>query len=228
MRRRTSILASLAIVVSLTACDYRAFDNYDPPGSLLSGRVVYQGAPVGVRSNGVQLELWQPSYELNEKIPIHVDQDGSFSAKLFDGDYKLNLRAGNGPWLDSQDTIFIQVRGGAEVEVPVTPYYVIENPSVEHSGGAIRATFQVRAVEPSRDVEYVGLYLSSTSFVDRINMAASAELGGTAVADLSTPITLSVDLPDALAESGSAYARIGIKTVGVDEMLYAPVARVTF
>jgi len=228
MTRCISRRASLAIVLLLTACDYGAFDNYDPPRSQLTGRVVYQGEPVGVRSNGVELELWQPSYELNEKIPVHVAQDGSFSAMLFDGDYKLNLLAGNGPWVDSQDTIYIQVRGDTEVEVRVTPYYVIENLSVGQAGGAVQANFQVSAVEPSRAVEHVGLYLSNTSFVDRINQAASTELSGTDIADLTAPITLSVNVPDELEESGWAYARVGVKTVGVSEMLYTSVERITF
>ena len=127
MKRSFSILASLALAASLAACEFGVFDNYDEPNALLTGRVVYQGSPVGVRSNGVQLELWQPGYDLNQKIPIYVDQDGSFSAMVFDGEYKLNLLAGNGPWVDIRDTLQVQVQGQTQVDVPVVPYYTIEN-----------------------------------------------------------------------------------------------------
>lgn len=228
MRRVVALLAPVAIGAWLSGCDLRAFDNYDPPGSLLTGRVVYQGTPVGVRSNGVQLELWQPGFELNEKIPVHVAQDGSFSAMLFDGDYKLNLLAGNGPWLDSQDTVRINVRGRTEIEVPVTPYYVVDNLAVQRAGDAVTAAFDVGVVQSSRAVEYVGLYLSNTAFVDRTNMVARTEVPGSAIDDLNERLTLSTDLPAALLNGTGVYARVGIKTVGVAEMLFSPVQRVVF
>src|SRR5690606_29041907 len=116
----------------------------------LTGHVVFDGEPIGVRSNGVQLELWQPGYELNEKIPIHIDQDGSFSARLFEGDYLLNLLRGNGPWVDDGDTIRVQVRGSTEVQVPVSPYYLVDSPGFEQSGATVTSSFGVRAVEGGR------------------------------------------------------------------------------
>jgi hypothetical protein len=228
VNRSSSFLASLALACGLAGCDFGVFDNYDAPNSLLTGRVVYQGAPVGVRSNGVQLELWQPGYELNQKIPIHIDQDGSFSAMLFDGDYKLNLLPGNGPWVDVRDTIQVQVRGQTEVEVPVVPYYTIENPSIQQSGGAVAATFDLASVNTTRDVEYVGLYVSTTAFVDRTNMSVRTERQRAAIASLDDPISLSIALTPQLAERGDVYARIGVKTSGVDELLFSPVQRITF
>lgn len=228
MNRSQSLLACLALAVSLGACEYGVFDNYDEPNALLTGRVVYQGAAIGVRSNGVQLELWQPGYDLNQKIPIYIDQDGSFSAMLFDGDYQLTLLPGNGPWADSRDTIQVQVRGQAQVEVPVVPYYTIENSSIQHSGGAISATFDVGSVNTTRGVEYVGLYVSTTAFVDRTNMSVRTERPRSAISTLDDPISLSVGLTPALAARGDVYARIGVKTAGVDELLFSPVQRITF
>lgn len=57
-------------------------------------------------------------YALKQKIPIYVVQDGSFSAVVFDGTYKLNLLPGNGPWVDNRDTIQLEVRREAAVTVP--------------------------------------------------------------------------------------------------------------
>src|SRR5690606_5947206 len=89
--------ATLASALLLTGCGITALDNYDPPTSEITGRVLYNGEPVGVRSGGVQLELWQPSYELNQKIPVRIAQDGTFSAAVFNGSYEINLLPGNGP-----------------------------------------------------------------------------------------------------------------------------------
>ena len=62
-------------VLILVGCEY---DNYDPPRSFLTGTVTYNGNPVGVRSGATQLELWQHGYQLFEKIPVYIAQDGTF------------------------------------------------------------------------------------------------------------------------------------------------------
>ena len=228
MKRSFSILASLALAASLAACEFGVFDNYDEPNALLTGRVVYQGSPVGVRSNGVQLELWQPGYDLNQKIPIYVDQDGSFSAMVFDGEYKLNLLAGNGPWVDIRDTLQVQVQGQTQVDVPVVPYYTIENPSISHAAGVVTASFEVGSVDTSRELEYVGLYVSTTHFVDRSNMAVRTEHDRADLTSLDDPVSLSVELTDDLQERADIYVRVGLKTEGVDELLFTPVQKITF
>ena len=228
MKRSFSILASLALAASLAACEFGVFDNYDEPNALLTGRVVYQGSPVGVRSNGVQLELWQPGYDLNQKIPIYVDQDGSFSAMVFDGEYKLNLLAGNGPWVDIRDTLQVQVQGQTQVDVPVVPYYTIENPSISHAAGVVTTSFEVGSVDTSRELEYVGLYVSTTHFVDRSNMAVRTERDRADLTSLDDPVSLSVELTDDLQERADIYVRVGLKTEGVDELLFTPVQKITF
>src|SRR5690554_1512804 len=100
-------IITLSVILFITGCE---IDNYEAPKSFLEGKVVYNNQPVGVRSNGVQLELWQPGYALYSKIPVYVSQDGSFSASVFDGDYKL-VRLEGAPWVNNTDTIDVQVRG---------------------------------------------------------------------------------------------------------------------
>src|SRR5688572_1675939 len=107
MKSSAILLAVITAAAPLTGCDnILGLDNREAPGSWLSGRVVFEGQPVGVRSNAVQLELWEPRYkdQLYGKIPVHIDQDGTFKASLFDGNYKLNLLPNNGPWVNSSDT----------------------------------------------------------------------------------------------------------------------------
>ncbi len=201
-------------------------DNFEPPTSTLTGRVVYQDQPVGVRTNGVQLELWQPGYQVYTKIPVHVNQEGAFSASLFDGNYKLVLLRGNGPWVDNSDTIDVQVRGAAVVDVPVQPYYIIRNESFAKSGEALTATCQIAQVAAGRAVERVILFVSSTQFVDATNHLTRTEVAGDALADLSQPLNLNLTLPGDLVKKGYAYARLGVKTVGVAELLYTPVQKI--
>lgn len=41
------------------------------------------------------------------------------------------------------------------------------------------------------------------------------------IADMSQPVTLSVNVPGSMASKEAVYARIGVKTVGVAELLYS-------
>lgn len=245
LRMASWIAAGVLSFGGLGACDgITALDNREAPSSTLTGRVVYNGEPVGVRHHGVELELWEPAYEerfgQRVKIPVYVAQDGSFTATLFDGTYQLNKLANNGPWQNSTDTTLIELNGRAEVEVAVTPYYTIEDvgftrgaPTAEVPGGSISATFRVGTIDTSRDLEFVALYIGTTSFVDRINGLSipdeERELAGAAVQpqlDANEHITISVNLPETIYQSNSpwvrdfVYARVGVKTEGVAELLY--------
>src|SRR5690606_7454193 len=150
-------------------------------------------------SGGVQLELWQHGYELFSKIPVHVDQDGSFSARLFDGDYKLVLLRGNGPWADNTDSLDVHIKGSATVDVPVDPYFVITNHAFQRNGDQITATVSIQQVNTSRSLERVRLYLGQTMIVDQNNSASTGEVLAADVTDLSQPITLTANIPASLA-----------------------------
>lgn len=81
-------------------------------------------------------------------------------------------------------------------------------------------------------VEYVGVYVGTTTFVDRSNMAVRTEVGASEIASLESPISLAVELPESIwvkPEPGTrenVFVRIGIKTVVVSEMLCSPVEKV--
>lgn len=244
--------ATLALTaVTLAGCDITALDNYDAPGSTLTGRVVYNDQSIQVRSSEVELELWQDpeEYPLNTKIPLNVAQDGTFSAVLFDGEYKLNVLPGSGPWVppNPPDTITFVLNGSADIDVPVTPYYLIQDEQITYSQatnapyGTVTGTFRVNKVTTTSAVEYVGLYIGLTSFVDRTNRESAISTGqsersGTAVAtqlnaspSLSDPISITVNLPSNIYQTNSpairevVYARIGVKTEGRSHMAFSPV-----
>ncbi|MCX2585726.1 DUF3823 domain-containing protein [Pedobacter sp. MR22-3] len=202
-------------------------DNYDAPTSRLTGRILYQNQTVGVRSDGVQLELWQHGYSLFTKIPVFVAQDGTFSATLFDGDYKLVRLRGNGPWLDNPDSIAVKVSGNTQVDVPVVPHFTFGNVSFNKSGNTVSATFTVQQVTPTSVLERVNLYLGTTMIVDNTRQDASAEkLAADIVIGQSGTIT--VNIPAALASRNFMYARLAVKTNGVGEALFSAPQRIEF
>lgn len=211
---------SLILVASLTACE---FDNYPAPDAELTGRIVYDDQPVGVRQNAIQLELWQDGYELRREIPVNVHQDGTFAAKLFDGEYKLVLKENTGPWKNDADTVVVMLNGSESLDVGVEPYFVVSGEAFTLDGTTLTATFDVERVVDGSELERVGLYVGASHFVDsryhatRIEQPAALE---------SSPggFTLTLDLADAFADEEQLFARIAVKTAGVEEMLYTPVA----
>ena len=104
MKKTICILAFGAI--ALAGCDY---DNYEAPQSQLTGRIVYEDEAVGLRQTGTGqdynvLELYQPGFEGTAPIPVYVDQDGRFSAMLFDGTYRLVAKNGSGGWTAARNS----------------------------------------------------------------------------------------------------------------------------
>jgi hypothetical protein len=216
---KTKILAFLVMTswVMLTGCEK---DNYQQPKSVLKGRIVHDGQAIGLRSNGVQLELWQHGYQLFTKIPVYIQQDGTFSASLFDGNYKLVRLRGNGPWIDNSDSIDIQLKGSMELDVPVTPYFVFKNDTYQKGEKAVSATFNLQQVNTSRQIERVNLYIGTTTIVDANNNAGNVQKVAADLTDLTKPVTLSAPLSAALASREYVFVRLGVKTAGVGEMLF--------
>lgn len=203
-------------------------DNYDPPSSELEGRVVYNGEPIGVMSGQVELELWQPNagYELFTKIPVMVAQDGSYSAVLFDGDYKLVVRSNDGPWLNNTDSIDVQVRGNTIMDLEVVPYYTIAAEEYTKSGNVIRGYFDVSKIAGDRAIEDLTFYLGETMILDQDNNAALKKLAGSKV-ELEEPNFVDIDLSVAgLADRDYVFARAGLKIAGVEDRIYTPVVKI--
>jgi hypothetical protein len=213
------IITGIALLLLITAGCKK--DNYEEPKSTLTGQVVYDKQPVGLRSNGVQLELWQHGYEVFSKIPVYVAQDGTFSVSLFDGSYKLVLLRGNGPWVNNSDSLDVTVSGHTSIEVPVEPYFVISNASLAQNGSDITATVTIQQVNNSLPLDAVSVYLGSTTIVDQVNSVAGATVAAADITDITQPVTLTVAIPPSLSAKGYVHARIGVKTAGIAEMLYS-------
>lgn len=216
-----SLLIALACLV-VVGCEY---DNFEAPKSTLSGRVVYEGKAIGVRNNGPQLELWQDGYPLRSKINVYFDQDGTFSASLFDGTYKL-VRMGDSPWLQqATDTIIVQVKGNTTIDVPVTPYFTVTNESFQKNSNSITANFTVNRIVETANLGAVCLYLGKSILTDegRQELRVEANLANVT---FGQPISIAGELPNNLKNLDYVFARIGVKSTVSGEYYYSAVQKI--
>jgi hypothetical protein len=247
MNLKSFLYITLAFIITLMGC---AKDNYDPPGSVLKGRVVFNGQPVQVRTptvsangnnttGGVQLELWQYGYQLFTKIPVYINQDGTFSASLFDGNYKL-VRLGGAPWENNTDSIDIQLNGTKEIDVPVTPFFTVTDASYtfNKADSSITGTFTVNNVVAGRTLEIASISVSPTQFVDAVNQVANEDKAVAVGSQVSIKVSIRPanypgnpnkqkrELLGQLLHKQYAFVRIGAKTQGVVERNYSTVHKI--
>lgn len=220
-------MIALLGTVLLAGCEY---DNYEEPKNLLTGRIVYNGEPVGLKQTGTGqdynvLELYQPGFEGTAPIPVYVDQDGTFSAMLFKGSYRIVAKNGSGPWVDMGTELYFDVTGDTSVDFPVTPYYVLSNEeySVDDEGMLTvsfrvdRGAFTLINGKPDALIESIALYINNTRFVDDVTFRKKVDSANLSIGEQ----TITVSLKDAeLAEYPVLYARLAIGTQGISPKLY--------
>ena len=222
MKLNILITLTAAAGFMLTGCKY---DNFEAPESTLSGRVVYEGSPLAVRNNGPQFELWQDGYPLKSPITLYMNQDGTYSAKLFDGDYKM-VRKGDSPWLHQPtDTLMVKVSGNTSFDVPVTPYFTITNDTFQKTGNTITAQFVVNKVVPTANVEFMRLYLGKSILTDQVQqeVLVNGDVGNLVFGQQTV---LTADLPDNLKNLDYIFARLGVKSTSSGEYIYTQVQKI--
>ena len=234
MKIKSLYLLPLAFVVFVYSCSK---DNYNAPASKLSGRLVYQGDSIGVETNQVPYELYQYGFGLVGAIGQSFAQDGTYSSLLFDGDYKLIIPNGQGPFMwkytstGAPDSIGITIKGNQTLDLEVTPYYMIRNPQISGSGSTVNATFKAEKIitdANAKDIERVSLYINKTQFVSGNNdqKVANTDLAGSAITDMNN-ITLSVGVPGDLTPTQKyVYARIGLKIRDIEDLIFSPVVKI--
>ena len=209
-------------------------DNYDAPSSTLSGKLVYKGETFGVEKDQVPFQLYQFGFGKVGPIGQSFTQDGTYSALLFDGQYKMIVPNGQGPFLwkktaaGNPDTVVITMAGNQTLDLEVTPYYMIRTPQIAASGGKVNATFKVEKIitdANARNIENVGLYINRGQFVSTGNNIASATVS--TIADPNN-ISLSVTIPTLTPTQNYVYARIGVKIANVEDRMYSPLVKVSF
>lgn len=217
------------LAITFTSCEY---DNFDEPNAIISGKVVYEGETICVKNNQVTFRLYEPGWELSGStyMDVQVAQDGTFSASVFKGKNYCLIRQNNiGPWVNptSSDTIFvINCAKNEVVDMPVTPYYLLDNASITCSNKIVSGTCSVREVTVGRNIEYVGLYAGRNIIVD--NTYNFGEAGAVTATTLGGQVSLTLNLSglqvnstvNSLPSTGFIYARMGLKIEGIDAMVY--------
>jgi len=226
---------ALCLMVLIASC---AKDNYEPPQSDFSGRLVYQGQPIGIRNAAFKMELWQRGFGNFGVIDVNVNQEGKFSSKLFDGNYKFTVSNGQVPFLwpkntaGRPDSIDVNLAGNKTLDLEVRPYYMIRNAVITIAGGKVNATCALEKIitdANGKDLESVSLYINKTQFVDAdgTNNIAKQELSGAALANLAS-LSMSVDIPTISPTQNYVFARVGAKIAGVEHMIFSPLVKLTF
>jgi len=233
------VLFKYLFVVAITATIFSCKkDNYSPPSSTLTGNLLYQSDTIYVERNAVHYQIYQ--YGFGRVGPISTNetfaQDGSYSALLFNGDYKLIIPNGDGPFMWKQtaagtpDTLAVTVNGNQTADFEVTPYYMIRNAQITGGSNSVTASCKLEKIindANAKDVEYVALYVNNTQFVSGINNVASASITGADISDANN-VQLNVQVPTLTPSQNYVFARIGLKMVNVEDLIFSPVVKITF
>ncbi len=236
MKIKIHYILLLVFCVTVVSCKK---DNYDAPSSLLSGKLVYNGESLGVEQFQVPYELYQFGFGKVGGIGSSFAQDGSYSALLFDGEYKLIVPNGQGPFMWKQtasgnpDSVAISLRGSQTTDIEVTPFYMIRTPQFTPVGtDSITASFKSEKIitdANGKDIERVSLYINKTQFVsgNGDQRIANSDKSG---ADITDPnnIIMGIKVPGIVPIQNYVFARVGIKIAGVEDMIFSPVQRIQF
>ncbi|WP_316824640.1 DUF3823 domain-containing protein [Pedobacter miscanthi] len=233
MKKKYYFMMVALIVVLFTSCKK---DNYDAPQADFTGRIVYKGEPISVQHGQVNFELWQSGFGNYSALNVNVAQDGTYSAKLFNGDYKLVFSPNQGPFLwkknaaGRQDTIAVNINGAKTMDIEVMPYYMIRGATLAAASGKVNGFCKLEKIitnADGKDIENVSLYINKTQFVDGGNNIATQQINGAAIADLNN-LNMSVTIPAIVPAQNYVFARIGVKIAGVDDLIFTPVTKISF
>jgi hypothetical protein len=218
----------IIIIISGLLLSSCKIDNFDPPKSVITGSVIYQGTTLGFRSNALNLQLWQPGFGTNSSVSVAINQNGTFTALMFDGSYKLiNASGTTQPWVIRTDTVFFDLKGTANVDYEVVPYYVITNDTYAKSGTNMTANCKIAKVATTATLTNATLYISRTAICNENYKEASQQLALAAMPDLNN-VNFTVAIPQRLLTQGYCFVRIGVKPSQSSERLYTQIQKITF
>ncbi|RZL19288.1 MAG: DUF3823 domain-containing protein [Pedobacter sp.] len=218
-------------IIGLFGCS-KELDNKKYPSSKISGRFVYNGQQLqlmgtssdGNGSNTLQLHqtgpgTWDPGF-----IKMFSREDGTFTINAYDGDYYLNITPGRGPWVSSTDTIRFNLQGEkSDLVFNVRPYYWLSAYSNTYTDSVLTANFKMDKVVSTANLEKLVIYLGTTSILDITSRVVERSFTNIAPGTVKLTLdlkTLSKTEKDNLKTTGFLFARIGVKTQGVGDLLY--------
>lgn len=222
MKKTIYSFSIISLLILFSGCGK---DNYDEPESTLTGKITYNGEAINVRGTDerVRLQLYQDGYDKHDPIEVFVGQEGTFSAKLFNGQYKMVTRNNNGPWVNTRDTTLITVKGSTTIEFKVTPYFTISNAEISLSGNTMNASLTINRIVPTAEVDRVILLLNSTTFVDDGFNVLRKDFTGN---DVKTgQVSYTAELNEKALNAKFLFGRICVWTKGADQGIYSQVVK---
>ncbi len=222
-----------ALLLSFYSCKK---DNRSAPSTYLTGAIMYKGDSINVERNQVPYQLYQYGFGKVGQIGNNTtfEQNGSYSQVLYDGDYKLIIPNGQGPFLWKQDvsgnpdSLSISLKGKQTVNLEVTPYYMIRNAQITAAGGIVTANFKIEKIitdSLAKNIERVSLYINRTQFVSGGDNVAAKDMAGADIADPNN-ISLSVTVPPITPNQNYIFARVGVKIANVEDMIFSPLQKI--
>lgn len=213
-------------------------DNYKAPSVILSGALTYKGEPLQFQNLQIGFQLYQYGFGNTGAINETINQDGTYSALLFAGNYKFTIPSGQVPFKWNQtvagvpDSVAIALTGNQSLNIEVVPYWMIRTPKLSATGGNVTAVFKAEQIVTdvtAKTIDQVSLFLNKTQFVsiDGNQHIAEADLGGGAITDPAN-ISLTAAIPTIVPAQNYIFARIGLKLAGIDKWIFSPVQKISF
>ncbi len=221
--RKLILNAALAIAAaySLGSCGY---DNFDKPETYLAGRVEYNGQALQLPGSAgqIQLQAYQSGYQLTSPITIYVDQEGKFNARLFNGRYKIVSKDNNGPWVNTRDTVEVDLRGSTEIHIPVTPYFLLSDYTCTLNASTLTIGFSVQRIVSDAQINYATVCIGTTSIVDEQNNALKMQIPAEQIKIGANMFTVPVtdEQLSAINKAVKVTTRVSLRTVGADRSIY--------
>lgn len=232
MKIKFQYIGLLALLISVASCKK---DNFEAPSSILKGKIQYMGEAIQVEYDRVPFELYQFGFGKVGAIRQSFAPDGSYSCVLFDGEYKLIIPSGQGPFKWNQtipgspDSLLITVKGNQTLDLNVTPYYMVRTPQFSVASGKVNGSFKAEKIvvdATGKNIESVSLYINKTQFVSSADNIASTTISGGSIADPNN-ISMQVTIPTIVPTQNYVFARVGIKIAGVEDRIFSPVQKLT-
>lgn len=237
MKKNNRVIALSVMLIGvvfnllISSCS-KELDNRQYPTSRISGRFLYNGQPIQIMgtasdaggSNMLQLTQTGPGKYVNGFIKMFAKGDGTYTIQTYDGDYTLNVTPGKGPWLQPPAKI-INLKGEAkDVNFDVTPYHWISDYKSTFTDSVFTATFKLEKVVPTANLERVVIYFGTTNIVDITSKQAERAFTGITPGNVTVSFnlkTLTTAEKVTLRNTGVTYARVGVKTQGVGDLIYS-------
>lgn len=232
MRLRT-IKPALSALLVLAAVGCENVVGSDHRIVTIEGRIAHNGDPVYVRQGGITLELSHP--DTSATLPIEVDQDGKFSVMVPRGRYTLRVLTNPVPWIPLDSAMTIVASKSTSVRYKVTPYYTVTPVGISYAPGvltaaegSIQALFNINSINPAAELEYAALFVNTSPRVDLDSAVVQGQRTPVQLGGLAGTRAISVNLPADIRSvpRTAVYARLGLKIVGVPELIYSKVVKV--